>query len=192
MSKIIVIFVEGATELEFYKAMAEICKKPKTVTLKFCNLQGAGRFEQKVPSKLKREFIPTYGVDNVKVVCCYDTDVFEQGIKPPTNWDIVKQKVEAFGISNFELIGARKTIEDWFIMDIEGVCNFLKIKSPTKVFGKDGLSKMKNLFKKGGRIYQKGSNTHKFIPFLDIPKIETIVGTTLQKYRQIIENKIIS
>lgn len=40
----------------------------------------------------------------LKVICCYDSDVFELAQKPPANWTIVKKKVSDLGINEFEEI----------------------------------------------------------------------------------------
>ena len=61
-------------------------------------------------------------------------------------------------------------IEDWFIRDIQGICDFLKIKQPKKI-KQEGLVVLKELFKKSNKIYQKGSYTHKFLEKLDLAKI---------------------
>jgi hypothetical protein len=41
---------------------------------------------------------------------------------------------------------------------------------------------MKKLFRKGNKIYQKGSNSHKFIQFLDIRQIRDKVKDELKDF----------
>jgi len=102
--------------------------------------------------------------------------------KPPVNWSIVKKKVSELGINEFEEIVAVRMIEDWFLKDIEGLCKYLKIPVPNNLDGRNGYEKMKVLFKKGPKpkVYQKGSNTHKFVPNLNLKVIRDAVKGKLQ------------
>ncbi|SJZ62298.1 hypothetical protein [Sediminibacterium ginsengisoli] len=72
-------------------------------------------------------------------------------------------------------------IEDWFLKDLKGLCQYLKIEETKRVEGKDGLEKIKTLFKKGKKpkIYQKGSYSHKFIPSLNLLAIRNSVKIEL-------------
>jgi len=166
---------------------------PKIKGYKVFNVKGISRFETKVATKLKYEVVPKHDVSNIKVICCYDSDVFELAQKPPTNWQIVKKKVNELGISSFSEVKAIRMIEDWFLKDLKGLCQYLKIEEPKRLDGKDGLEKIKTLFKKGKtpKIYQKGSYSHKFIPSLnfltirssvksELSTIETALGVTIK------------
>jgi hypothetical protein len=171
----IVIFVEGETEKAFYQKLIEFYKKNSKTDLlafKIYNVKGISRFENQVTSKLKLEILKVHEAKNLKVVCCYDTDVFELGTKPPTNWANLKKKVKELGITEFAEVKASKMIEDWFLKDIDGICNFLKIDVPKKIDGQNGLKKIQHLFKRGNspKIYQKGSS-EKFLASLNIEKI---------------------
>lgn len=176
----IVFFVEGETEKEFYNALMKFYfqnYKPKIKGYKVFNVKGISRFETKVATKLKYEVVPKHDVSNIKVICCYDSDVFELAQKPPTNWQIVKKKVDELDISSFSEVKATRMIEDWFLKDLKGLCQYLKIYEPRRLDGKDGLEKIKILFKKGKtpKIYQKGSYSHKFIPSLNFLTIRTSI-----------------
>ncbi len=186
----VAFFVEGATEKEFYDfAIRYKLQKIKTKSsYQVVNLTTIGRFETKIPAKLKNEIIPKKQNTRIKVVCCYDSDVFEFSQNPPVNWKIVKQKVKELGIVDFEQIEAVHTIEDWFLKDIPGLCKYLKINEPKKLEGKTGYDKMKLLFKKGNKIYQKGSHVHKFIDFLDIDKISGKIQNELSVIDKVFEN----
>lgn len=118
----------------------------------------------------------------LKVICCYNSDVFELAQKPPVNWALVKKKVGELGIHDFEEIVAVRMIEDWFLKDIQGLCTYLKIPIPKKLEGKNGYEKMKVLFKKGSKpkIYQKGSNSHMFVPSLNLKKIRDSIKEELK------------
>lgn len=176
-SKVIVLFVEGDTEAEFYdiliKYYRSISVKPFP-HVRIFNLKGIGRFESKVTSKLKNNILKDRRYKNldIKVFCCYDTDVFELAKKPPTNWKKVKNDVNSLGIKHFSEIKSERMIEDWFINDIDGICQFLGIKVPKKK-SSNGLQVLKDLFKscKQPKIYQKGSYTHKFLEKINISKI---------------------
>lgn len=174
-SKLVVLFVEGDTEAEFYKLLINYYRnksKNPFPEVKIINLKGIGRFEAKVVSKLKNDILKDkkYKGLEIKVFCCYDTDVFELAKKPPTNWTKVRKGIIELGIKSFYEIKSEKMIEDWFIKDIDGICEFLKIKKPKKI-SKEGLKVLKDLFKASNKIYQKGSYTHKFLEKLDLAKI---------------------
>lgn len=191
MKKVIVLFVEGDTEVEFYNLLMNYYKSfvKSFPDIKIINLKGIGRFEGKVSSKIKHEILNNskYGKGkiDVKVFCCYDTDVFELGKKPPTNWKIVRGKLKELGINSFFEIKAEKMIEDWFIYDLEGICKSLNTKL-TKTKGKNGLTIMKEVFKncKKPKVYQKGSYTHNFLSDINIEKIRNSLSeifTDLEK-----------
>jgi len=95
--KIIVLFVEGDTEKEFFESLIKYYRENSDTeihSVKIYNLKGIGRFERKVASKIKHEILPKYKEDDVIVFCCYDSDVFELAKKPPTNWDLVKSNLK--------------------------------------------------------------------------------------------------
>ena len=170
----IILFVEGETDKEFFDALISFYKGKSTKQIKdtkVVNIKGIGRYESKVPSKLKNELIPKYPNKKIIVFCSYDTDVFELAQKPPVNWKSLREKILELDVDSFYEIKAKLMIEDWFLKDIDGICTFLKINLQTKVVGKSGNDKMKWLFKKGNKIYQKGSSCHRFVPSLDIEKI---------------------
>jgi hypothetical protein len=125
----IILFVEGDTEKEFYEALLTFYKqnsKKNILACKIVNIKGISRFESKVFPKLKYEILPKYVGENIKVVCSYDTDVFELAQKPPTNWNVVRVRVNSLGIKEFYEIRAVRMIEDWLLKDFAGLCNFLK------------------------------------------------------------------
>ncbi|MEY8868957.1 hypothetical protein AB9K24_05585 [Meridianimaribacter flavus] len=170
-NSIIVLFVEGDSEKEFYQELISFYRgeiSGDVPKIKIYNLKGIGRFENKVASKIKLEILPNYLEDNIYVFCCYDSDVFELGKKPPTNWSIVEKKLKELGVNNFYRIIAKRMIEDWFLTDLNGLLTFLKLKKSPKLKGRNAYEKMKVLFKAGNKIYQKGNSSHKFISSLNI------------------------
>lgn len=175
ISKLLVLFVEGDTEAEFYKLLINYYREKSSKPfpeVKIINLKGIGRFESKVVSKLKNDILKDKKYKDLEIIvfCCYDTDVFELAKKPPTNWSKVRKGINELGIKSFYEIKSQKMIEDWFIKDLDGICDFLKIKKPKKV-SQEGLKVLKGLFKTSNKIYQKGSYTHKFLEKLDLSKI---------------------
>lgn len=184
---IIIIFVEGDTDYEFYNKLIQYYRansKSNIRTVKIYNLKGIGRFESKVVAKIKYDILPKFNPERIIVFCCYDTDVFELGKKPPTNWQYIKKQLKNIGITGFNEIKAVRMIEDWFLMDLVGLCNFLKIKSQKTVKGKDGFEKIKNLFKKGNKVYQKGNNSHKFIQNINVSSIRDTIKKRLKKLEE--------
>jgi len=173
--KVIVIFVEGQTDEVFYKKICQHLKKnkkPKSKKLFIKNLKGIGNFEKKACAKIKNEISPKFPKSDLIIFCAYDTDVFSIPFqqKPPVNWKNLEKKLLCQGVSKIFHIKAKKMIEDWFLIDAEGICKSLKIKSQ-KPSGKNGYEKIKNLFKKANKVYQKGYNINQFVDNLDYDKI---------------------
>ncbi len=188
INKIIVIFTEGETDEVFYKRLcyhlgARDYKNLKIITK---NLKGVGRYESKAPAIIKHEVAGKYPRANIVVFCSYDLDVFDIPFrqKPPVDWSKVEKKLKNIGINKIYHLKANKMIEDWFLKDMEGLCSFLKIRLPKKLNGKNAYEKIKILFKKGNKIYQKGSNVQKFVEHLDIDKIYKSLGRTFYKLKE--------
>ena len=120
---------------------------------------------------------------------CYDTDVFECSSNPPVNWKNVELILKKLGASNVIHIKAERCIEDVFLIDAQGVCNFLKITYSRKIYGQNGVEKMQNLFNKGNRIYQKGYACNGLIDNLNMeiiferskPMLEPFIAEFLPK-----------
>ena len=188
-NKIIVIFVEGDTDKEFFDALIQYYRNSTSKAIpavRVINLKGIGRYESKVSSKVKYEVLSKYEAECVVIFCVYDTDVFELGKKPPTNWDIVEKKLKEIGVSSFKKIQAVHCIEDWFLLDLSGLLSYLKLKKSPNLKGMTGLEKMKAIFKKGNKIYQKGTYSHKFIPNLNFE----LIISKLQKLLKSLEIEI--
>lgn len=129
---------------------------------------------------MKYEIIPKFPDAQLSVVCAYDTDVFELAQKPPTNWGVVKSKLSELDVNVFYEVKAKRMMEDWFLEDLSGLCKYLKLNPiPNKIEGKDGLEKIRKLFKKKNKIYLKGHHTNKFISHLDIKSIRDKVSSQL-------------
>lgn len=197
MKKCIVIFVEGATDKEFFNKLLQFYRDESSTDLNqatVCNMEGFGRFQSKAVPKLKNYYKPNIektGDILFAVCCCYDTDVFEFAENPPINWSQIKLGVKDLGIKHFVEVKAQKMIEDWFLKDIDGLCSFLKISKPlSEIKGKDGNEKMKKLFKLGKKVYLKGSYCHKFMDELDMSKIRKEIIPELKELEKLLNATI--
>ncbi len=185
MNKFVVIFVEGETEEELYKNFIIPFVRKKTPNnrlecdIKIFNVRGAGGFKTDAITKFKllkkqnpkKEFI---------VALCYDTDIFEFASVPPINWKNVQNSMEKFGAKKVIQIKASRSIEDWLLYDLDGICSWLRIQVPGKVNGKNGYEKLNNLFKKKNKLYIKGKSVAGLLERLDISKIMDAVNDELE------------
>lgn len=175
--KCIVIYTEGETEYEFYDSLLEGIKLKYGIS-KFSvdkiskrNLKGITKFDKKIINKFGNDMNTIYKGYEVIVFLCYDTDVFDCSAKPPVDWDNVESELYKLGANKIYHLKADKCIEDIFLLDLPGICKFLKIPFIKKVNGVDGVDKIKYLFSKGNRIYQKGFSCDGFIKNLNIDVI---------------------
>ena len=177
MKKCVIIFTEGETEEVFYnRLLNEI--KIKTSTSKFyidklekiC-LKGISKFDKKLINIYKNDLSKKYHNYEIVVFLCYDSDVFDFSTKPPVDWNYIEKNLYELGASKVYHIKAKTCIEDLFLIDINGICDFLKIDVPRNVRGRNAVEKLNYLFYKGKRIYQKGYSTKGFIESLDISLI---------------------
>lgn len=75
------------------------------------------------------------------------------------------------GVNRAFAIKARQSIEDWFLLDLEGVLRFLGLPAHVRPTGTNGVEKLKNLFRRGKKEYYKGVRAKGFIEQLDLDKI---------------------
>ncbi len=185
MSKCLVLFVEGETEIEFYKQIIAHARKQHSkgrfnTNIEFKNVKGVGGFKNNALRKFIKEIKPKYDKDcKFTIVLCNDTDVFEFASKPPIKWDEVKRELKANGASKIIHVQAKKSIEDWFLYDLEGILSFLRLSKNTKVSGKNGYHKLQNLYKQANKVYYKGIQSNGMIERLDIEKITSAVKDQL-------------
>lgn len=176
MNKCVIFFVEGSTDLEFYKELVKYIRN-KSMTGKlqhkiiYRNVKGIGGYKKEVNRIFTKEILPKIQGDEITVVLCYDTDVFGYVQKPRINWKEIEGMLINDGANQVIHVKAEKSIEDWFLIDIDGVCDFLKIDKQSSVSGKNGYEKLKQLFRKGNKIYNKGVEVKGFIQALDIGSI---------------------
>lgn len=180
--RLIVLFVEGQTEEVFYKHLLSYWRQIVGVSkkeTKIITIHGIGNFSKKTVLKYKRVICQDYPNHKHEIFLAYDTDVFQLAQKPPVDWGKVEKELKTSGAFSVTHLRAEKTIEDWLILDFDGICNALKIKKPGKLEGKSGLEKIEKLFKKANRIYQKGYDTKEFVSKLDMEKIIAGVSKSL-------------
>lgn len=177
MSKCLVLFVEGETEVEFYKQVIANARKKREnemldIKIECRNVRGVGGFKNIALRKFTKEIKIKYN-DNCKfiIALCRDTDIFELAPKPPIKWDEVEKDMYNAGAAEVIHICAKRSIEDWFLYDIEGIKAFLRLPKKTKVSGKNGYEKLKNLYKSAHKMYYKGMRSNGMINKLDIDKI---------------------
>ena len=177
MSKCLVLFVEGDTEVEFYKQVIANARKLHPAGkfdtyIEYRSAGGVGGFKNIALRKFIKQVKTKYDNDcEFTVVLCSDTDVFEFASKPPIKWNEVKKELEANGAKKVIHVQAKRSIEDWFLHDLEGILKFLRLAKNTKVSGKNGYDKLQRLYKQANKIYIKGNKSNGMIAHLDIDKI---------------------
>lgn len=177
MSKCLVLFVEGDTEVEFYKQVIANARKLHPAGkfdtyIEYRSVGGVGGFKNIALRKFIKQVKTKYDNDcEFTVVLCSDTDVFEFASKPPVKWNEVKKELEANGAKKVIHVQAKRSIEDWFLYDLEGILKFLRLAKNTKVSGKNGYDKLQRLYKQANKIYYKGIKSNGMIAHLDIDKI---------------------
>ena len=124
-------------------------------------------------------FILSSTTSEFTIVLCSDTDVFDFASKPPIKWGEIKKELKANGAGNIIHIQAKRSIEDWFLYDIEGILGFLRLGKNTKVSGKNGYDKLQRLYKQANKVYYKGIKSNGMIGRLDIEKIADAVKDQL-------------
>ena len=181
MNRCVVLFVEGETEVEFYKKLLSYVRnkaanKRLDASIECVNVKGVGGFKNIALRKFEKQIRPKYirkgGDCEFVIVLCRDTDVFEFSPKPPINWeDVTKEFKKIKVISKVIDIKAKHSIEDWFLVDLEGILKYLKLPLNTKAIGGNGYKKMQNLFGKSNKMYYKGKRSNNFIESLNFEKI---------------------
>ena len=134
MSKCLVLFVEGDTEVEFYKQVVANARKLHPAgrfdtNIEYRNVRGVGGFKSIALRKFTKEIKPKYGDDcEFTIVLCSDTDVFDFAPKPPIKWDEVKKDLANSGAAkvihvqaNAVVLAARpkpKAVQRWIVHPI--------------------------------------------------------------------------
>lgn len=192
MSKCLVLFVEGETEVEFYKRVVVNARNhhPKgrfDTNIEYKCIKGIGGFKNEVVRKFVKEIKPKYEDECVfTVALCRDTDVFEFSPKPPARWEEVEKALIENGVAQVIHVEARHCIEDWFLYDVDSIISFLRLKKKTKVSGKSGYEKLQRLYKQANKVYYKGIKSNGMIEHLDMEKITDAVKNQLNPLYKIL------
>jgi hypothetical protein len=189
MGKVIVMFTEGETDEEFYKAIinnirGKISSKRFDVdAIEYKCIRGISKFGSKLLNKFQKEIVPKYSNNDIIVFLCYDTDAFENSQHPPVDRKRLQQQLLQSGAKKVVHLKAARNIEDFFIQDIDGIFNFLRLnknKINIKNRNDSGLELIKYLFRCANRTYQKGYKLEGFINSLNINLISSKICIQLR------------
>ena len=168
------IFVEGDTEVDFYNKMKEHLRHKLggklACEVKIHNLKGVGQYQNTAQRIFEKRIKVDYPPEEYRyhVFLCYDTDVFEYAKKPPVDWSKVIKMLKELGAYEVIRVEAKTSIEDWFLLDIEGLRSFLKIPRKVKISGYKGQNGLRQLFLKANRTYIKGIRCAGLVDALDM------------------------
>jgi len=170
-----ILFVEGDTEVIFYRRMKnEICPGINA-TIK--NLGGLWDINKKVLDK-STTILEAHPDKQFRVEICIDRE--SRSGKSQIDIEIIRKELNQYGnmIHNgVFLCEAVQDIESWFFHDIEGIYRHLRIplrklkKSTYKPVEKLNHRVLGKLFKSAGKDYRKGHASQNFIDHLDLRKI---------------------
>lgn len=171
-NKVVVLFVEGPTEIEFYKAVIErardLMQAPFECFIEYIDMKGIGNYKRDA----RRQFLwakRKYENDAVfYAFLCVDSDAFQFSKRPPVNLKDVHKELKEAGAKKTTDIIANLSIEEWFLADLSGVLSYLRLPPKTKRPKGNGQDSLKKLFKMANRVYVKGSKTEGFIKSLNI------------------------
>ena len=187
--KVVALFVEGQTEIEFYKAVIkktrELMNTPFCCKIEYIDMKGIGNYKNDALRKfnhLKEEYCDK----DIYVFLCIDLDVFGLSKKPPFDRKKLPLLLEESGAKKVTYIIAKQSIEDWFLHDFSGVINYLHLPTNTKRPKGSGQEALKSLFKKGNKLYVKGGKTEGFIERLNITNIIKAYCSSLKPLCQIL------
>lgn len=114
--------------------------------------------------------------ENIKwtIFLCYDTDSYKEDITMfyEDDWKNLRRKLRSPYIEVIDL-AASSMIEDLFLLDYAGICNYLKIETQLIPKAGNGKQTLKNFFRRNGKIYHEGERSSDFILSLNL---ETIIN----------------
>lgn len=176
--KVVVIVIEGDTEVAFYKRLVQImrdhCGGRLACSVETIDAAGIGQYKNKVLRIFENRVKKNHPNGRFYVALCHDQDVFELEKTPPVNWQDVKKGFLDSGAEEVCQVKAVYSIEDWFLCDLPGILQYLRLPADTKVpVGNNGYERLTALFKRAKKIYIKGkSKTNaKFVQALDVEKV---------------------
>lgn len=168
---ILILFVEGDTEVEFYKKLVSLLRKKSgqaSCHIEIKNVKGIDNYQNKVCRIFEKRIKIDYPDYKYIIALCYDTDVFEYSRKPSVDWNKVTKLLKEKGADQIQQVCANKSIEDWFLLDKDGLRKFLNIPTNVKISGYQGQKGIVKLFKSANKTYAKGTPCKGLIDSLNI------------------------
>ena len=173
--KVVVLFVEGETEEEFYSAiikrLREINKGRLDCYIEVQALKGIGNFKRKAERILSKGILRNEKYRNLhtNVVLCYDSDVFDRDKnRVKINWKDIEKGLKENGATSVSHVKAVKSIEDWFLIDEAGIKKFLGLSKTANISNIKGLEGLQKLFATNGKSYIKGTRCKGLVNALDV------------------------
>jgi len=170
------LLVEGETDMLFYKRIKNTCLKEYRTTIR--DLEGIYNINKKVINGIMN-YVQQHRDENIRVYCCFDRES-RYGEVPEFDIRKVGKYIKDEMIKtvlSIDLIRATQQIESWFLYDIEGIYEFLRVprtqRNP-KAFrppARFGYKALQKLFERYEKTYTKGKNAQNFINHLNIGKI---------------------
>ena len=179
MNNIVVLFVEGETDKLFYEQLIRELRKTnqenfrQDIEIIIRNVKGIGQYKHKVSRVIKSEIKRNNPHCHCCAILCHDTDVFEFSSKPPFKWSEVITELKKSGVDKVKFVKASHSIEDWLLIDSNGVLNSLKLPQQKNKVNRSnsGLKELERLFKQAGKTYIKGRQCEGLIESLNMTKI---------------------
>ena len=212
----IALIMEGDTEKYFYEeVLKRICKDNNiTIEEKFNDEEGSTFYEivkdnkilllkiknAETITQITNQFLwfKNFCHDkcnniNWSVVLCYDTDGNDFSIFKEADWKSLKEDIVS--MQNVDLIDcyAHTDIEDLFLIDIDGIKNFLGISNniTIKLRGRKGKVKLKNLYTDyTDKTYHEGRRALPLIQSLNLRKIINHPDNNVKKIEHLIISKV--
>ncbi len=174
---LVLIFVEGDTEVEFYKRLISHLRLKVggrlSCEVKIQNIKGVGNYQSIAKRIFEKKIKIDYPSNSYlyKIFLSYDTDVFEFSKKPAVQWESVISMFKSTGADDVTEIQAIRSIEDWFLYDQEGIRAFLKLSKQLELSEFKGLPGLRKLFHIANKTYIKGTKSAELVNSLDMNKI---------------------
>ena len=190
---VVVLFVEGDTEVDFYKKLIEYLRtknrEPFYCTIEIKNVKGTGNYQKKVYRIFKNNIVSKYKNAIYRIVLCYDSDVFEFSRKPPVEWKKVITQLKNGGANEVKQIQAITSIEDWFLYDTEGLRSFLKLPRDFRMTGYKGQKGLEQLFRRANKTYIKGAGCNGLIAALHFDTILPVISKEIISLYAVLDMK---
>jgi hypothetical protein len=185
MKKNLLIFVtEEPTSEDFYRRLLREIRRrnenrpSRFSKIDFMSASGISRFDNKLVSKFQQQYCSGRYATYEKTVClCYDKEAFDHfSIHPRIDWNFIKTRMRALGVSTIIEIKADKMIEDYFLYDLEGIKRFLLLDENYSIPpGVHSLEALETLYRKANHIYVKGEKAEGLVLALDYRKIMSFI-----------------